>query len=460
MHLHLRRIESFGFTLGALLLVAHCGGSDLTLPGGAGPASITKQFGDNQNGAAGRELERPLIVKVVDSRGTGVPGQRVVFSLDAELPGAAVNPGEDRTKTDGTATARWVLGATSGSQSLTARVVGDGVPDGIAATFNASAGANAAQAIRSESGDDQSGPVGVELGGPLVVLVTDEFGNPVANVPVNWDADDGSVDPASSTTGSDGRAETSWVLGSSIGSQTATASSGELNGSPVTFTATAGPGSAARLVLVSGNGQSAAPGQELSAPLVVRLEDGRGNGIPDRAVSWVIGAGGGSVASPTSNTDGNGEARARWSLGSGTGPNTLNAVVSGVGVIGFSATAGGGGGGGGGGPTPSRLQFLVQPSDADRKERISPAVQVAVLDQNGDRVTGAQLEIKLELTGHDNGHLKGHTSETTRSGVAIFDDIEVDEAGDYRLHATSDGLPPVDSDAFQIHGRHHGHGDD
>jgi hypothetical protein len=348
-----------------------------------------------------------------------------------------------------------VLGGRAGSQAVIASV------GGLEATvrFEATVKPAAAQRIELSSGSEQEAPVGTGLLNPLVVLVTDQFGNPVENVPVEWSAEAGDVDPNSSNTGTDGRASTSWVLGSSIGQQTATASSGSLEGSPVTFTARALPGTAADLRLVSGNRQTAAPGEELSQPLVVRLVDEDGNGVPNRAVSWVIGVGGGSVDPLTSTTNGNGEAETRWTLGPTTGANTVNAVVSGIGFVGFTATArsgdggGGGGGGGGSGSSPSRLQYLVQPSDTEEDSKMSPPVLIEVLDQSGARVTDQEIEIKLELIGDEDGKLKGHKAEKTRSGVAAFDDIEVDEEGSYRLRATADGLPAVESVAFEIRER-------
>ncbi len=65
-------------------------------------------------------------------------------------------------------------------------------------------------------------------------------------------------------------------------------------------------------------------------------------------------------------------------------------------------------------------------------------------------MTDREIEIKLELIGDDRGKLKGRRNQKTRSGVATFDDIEVDREGDYRLRATSDGLPPVESNGFEI----------
>jgi len=256
-------------------------------------------------------------------------------------------------------------------------------------------------------------------------------------------------------TGSNGRAATYRILGSSIGSQTATALSGDLQGSPVTFTSQAVAGTANELVRVSGNNQSASPGAELAEPLVVRLVDRDGNGVPGRAVSWIVGAGGGQVDSPNSTTDTQGEAQVHWTLGS-AGTNTLNAVVSGVGVVPFSATAtsGGGGGGGGGGDDgarPARLEFRVQPSNTREKRQIEPAVEVTVMNQNGHLVTNQEIQIKLDLIGERDGKLKGGTRERTESGVARFTDLKVEKDGHYRLRASADGLPSVDSDEFEVH---------
>ena len=364
------------------------------------------------------------------------------------------------------AQAEWVLGPAAGGQSLTASVDGN---EELSVTFQAAADPADASRVEEAGGNHQEGPAGSELADPLEVLITDRFGNPIEGVSVDWTAEDGSVDPASTTTGPDGKAATVWTLASSVGSQTATASSDGLEGSPVSFTAIAASGGPRRLILVSGNNQSAAPNQELSQPLVVRLEDENGNGVPRRAVTWVIGSGEGSVSATTSTTDDNGEARVRWTLGPNPGVNTLNAVVSGVGFVSFRAVASspgdtGGGwrgrsGGGGGSAGPARLDFRVQPSDAEEGKKVDPAVQVAVLDRNGQVVTQGEFEIKLELHGDNGGKLHGHERKKTRSGIATFDDLNVDKEGQYRLRASSDGLPSIDSNVFEIHERD-GHGKD
>jgi hypothetical protein len=446
-----RGLGRLGVPLCTLLLLARCGGSDLTLPSETAPADLALIDGNLQNGTAGEPLPNPIVVKVTDRRGQPVPGQKVVFALVTEAPGAKVIPDTAETAPNGMAEARWTLGSVSGTQRVVASALG---LDGIEVTFDAVVGSGGATRIEAVSGDDQIAPVGTALGDSLVARVLDAFGNPVAGVNVEWDADQGSVDPGSVTTGSDGRAATYRILGSAAGPQTTTASSSGLAGSPVTFTSQAAPGSAEELVRVSGNGQSAPPGAELPDPLVVRLVDSEGNGVPNRPVSWVVGAGGGHVESSNTDTDGDGEAGTRWTLGS-SGTNTLNAVVSGVGVVTFTALAtnGGGGGGGGGGAQPARLAFRVQPSDAKEKETIKPPVEVVVLDQNGDLVTSQQIEVKLDLIGDKDGNLKGDTRVRSESGVARFTDLKVEKEGDYRLRASADGVPSVDSDGFEVH--HH-----
>jgi hypothetical protein len=458
----LRRLIQNGAVLGAFVLLSQCGGSDIVLPSEGAPAEITMVGGDNQPGSAGAPLGLPLIVQVLDRSGDPVAGQRVAFSLDQESQEAQVTP-EDTTDAEGQASAEWVLGATVGLQFVTARVVDN---EDLQVTFRATAQAAQAERLEYVSGNDQTTAVGTAVPDPLVVQVTDQFGNPIGEIQVVWEAESGSIDPASSITGPDGRAEANWVLGSSTGAHTARAVSAGLQGSPITFTATAEPGSASSLVLVSGNNQSASPGQELADPLVVRLVDAEGNGVPGRAVSWVVGVGGGTVSAGSTTTDGSGEAQVRWTLGSSAGLNTLNAVVSGVDVVNFraNATAGGGGGGGGGGgtTTPTQLRFLVQPSDSEEDRRIEPAVEVEVLDQNGSRVTGGELEINLDLVGDDDD-LDGDDTERTQSGVAVFNQLEVDREGQYRLRATTDGLPAVESNTFTVHERNGdggGDGDD
>jgi hypothetical protein len=436
---------------GAVLAATACAGGDLVLPSDSQPATMTADGGTGQSGTVGAPLPDSIAVLVVDTQGRPLAGLSIEFSVPDGGSGQ-VNPATARTGGDGRARAEWVLGGAAGSQAADARVVG---ADQVAVRFTATAQPAAAHAIAALSGDGQSATVGTAVPDSLVVRVTDEFGNPVADVQVDWTADPGSISPASVSTDADGRAAARRILGATAGTQTAQASATQLDGSPVVFTQTGMPGSAASLVMISGDGQSAGTGAELRDPVVVRLVDQQGNGMDGQPITWVLGVGGGSVSPETGQTDADGRASARWTLGPAEGTNTLNAVVSGVGVVTFTAraTAGGGGGGGGGELGPDHLVFRVQPSDARKGERIQPPVVVAVVDRNGDVVTSAKIKIRLELVS-GSGKLGGDRERDTKNGLAEFDDLKVDKPGDGKvLRATApddDQLGSVQSSQFRI----------
>lgn len=106
-----------------------------------------------------------------------------------------------------------------------------------------------------QSGDAQTADPGATLTAPLVVRVTRD-GSPLAGQTVAWSisAGGGSVDPASSTTGANGDASTTWTLGATPGGQSAVAAVAGATGSPLTFTAVANaPAPAAANVSVNDN---------------------------------------------------------------------------------------------------------------------------------------------------------------------------------------------------------------
>ena len=375
-----------------LLAALGCGGGDLVLPTDTGPTSVDASAGTGQTGTVGKPLADPIAVKVTDRQGQAVAAVRVAFATDGAA-GSSVSPDTVLTDAAGLATAQWVLGSTAGSQTATATVVGLSLSEG----FTATATSGAAKTIAIVTGDNQNAPAGTGLPEPLVVLVTDQFGNPVQGVEVSWTATTGTVDPASVTTGAKGQAATQRVLGPTAGSQEATANANGLDGSPVTFTHVATAGSASSLRLVSGNNQNAAAGAALAQPLVVRLTDGDGNPIAGSPVSWVVGTGGGSIA-PSGDTDVDGKASAVFTLGPAAGANTVNAVVSGVGVVTFTATAGGGGGGG---PGPSDVNSTVSASPSSIQAGSGTAtITVTVLDESGVAVAGASVRLSASGSGN------------------------------------------------------------
>ena len=91
----------------------------------------------------------------------------------------------------------------------------------------------------------------------------------------------------------------------------------------------------ASLQRVSGSGQSAPPGTELERPLIARVVGGDGRPVEGAEVRWRAMAG--EVTPPTSVSDGNGDARATWRVGSTSGVQRVMAEVDGTDAIEFVA---------------------------------------------------------------------------------------------------------------------------
>src|SRR5207302_3637435 len=121
------------------------------------------------------------------------------------------------------------------------------------------------------------------------------FANPVAGVSVTFAAGTGggSITGASQTTNASGvAAVTSWTLGSAAGPNTLTATSGTLQGSPVTFRANATAGAATQIAVNASNGQQARVGTTGAVPPSACVREQEGNPAAGAAVTFAAGTGG------------------------------------------------------------------------------------------------------------------------------------------------------------------------
>jgi Galactose oxidase-like, Early set domain/Bacterial Ig-like domain (group 1)/Kelch motif len=184
-----------------------------------------------------------------------------------------------------------------------------------------------ASAIEMAGGDGQTGAVSSTLTNPLVVLVTDQSGNPVKGVSVAWDPQgSGSVSAATVQTGSDGKASVQRILGSTPGAQTTTASVSGLQGSPVTFTATATTGVAGGIAITTNPPVSALSGEvfDPSVQPVVQVTDQGGGPAAGVQVTASVASGSGTLQGTTTATTDAGGVAKFGDLGIvGTGANTL-----------------------------------------------------------------------------------------------------------------------------------------
>lgn len=247
----MRRFQSHCASLVALAacVLTSCGGEGITEPETkrvGPPARLTITSGDGQRGPAGAPLPAALVVTVVDSAGTPVPGQVVSFVVTRGS--GRVFAGANASNAAGVAQDRWTLGTSvADSQRVEARALDNATGQTIvSATFTATVAPAAAATVTVTAGAAQSGPAGTLVAVAPRVRVADEFGNlvPGAAVAFAVTAGGGAITGGSATTDSAGGASVgSWTLGPVAGvpnSLTATvngiaAAVGATSTSPVRF---------------------------------------------------------------------------------------------------------------------------------------------------------------------------------------------------------------------------------
>jgi hypothetical protein len=440
----MRRTTALGWIATLAALGACGGGDDLLLPGSAEPANVSIQ-GSGQSGRVGETLAQPLVALVTDANGRPIDGATVVFVLTDPAPGASLTPDTTRTGSDGQATASVTLGTRPGGQAGQVQALGANGSPAATADFSLTALAENANGIAAVSGQDQSAPVGSTLAAPLVVQVTDPFGNPIEAVTVTWTVDGGGgVSAGTTTTAADGTTSEQWTLGGAAGAQHAFATVDGLAGSPVTFTATATAGAASGVSIVSGDNQTGPVRTELPGDLVVQVLDASSNPVPSVAVAWVVGAGGGSVTPTTSVTDASGRASAAWTLGASPGANTVSAVVSGIGVVEFHATATAG--------AAARLRIETQPSaSAVSGAPLARQPVIQLLDAQGNEVRQGGVAVQVAIAS-GGGTLSGATSVgTDGNGRASFSGLTLTgSAGTQTLRFSATGFASVTSQPISL----------
>ncbi len=228
------------------------------------------------------------------------------------------------TDNNGQLATSWTLGDTAGAQQVQAVALGaENALSGSPVVFNAQANAGAAAKITEASGNNQLGSAGQPLGAPLVVKVTDTFGNGVGNVNVQFQVTGGNGKlgngnaTQSVAADANGFASVILTLGPNAGvDNTVTASANGLSGSPITFIGKAAI--PAKLAKVSGDNQLTSAATLVANPLTVRVTDADNNPISGAAVNFIVDAGSGTINGASSallRTDSNGEVGAPFVTG-------------------------------------------------------------------------------------------------------------------------------------------------
>jgi hypothetical protein len=218
-----------GLALAAVVAGCHDNSSNTAPPTAT---AITANASTNgQTGTVGQALVNPVAVHVTDQNGNSMAGATVTWTVASGS--GSVSSATSSTDASGNATVTWTLGNTAGANSLTAAIAG-----GASTTITATGQAAAAAAVTIVSGNGQSVTSGSATQ-PLVVMVADQFGNPVAGVTVAWVVTGGgTLSAASTTTDATGKTQITLTTDAAPASYTVTATALTLTAATFTVTGT------------------------------------------------------------------------------------------------------------------------------------------------------------------------------------------------------------------------------
>ena len=381
------------------------------------PAFIIPVSGEQQSAVAGSLLQQPLMVVLKDFYQNNVAGHAVHFSVVQE--NGQVNDQSQVTVISdaaGKAQVRFRLGTRAGIAIHQVLVQAEGLLSETV-RFSASATADAAVALDYISGNTQSGLPGGMLAQPLVVQVSDQFGNPIAAHPVLFEVLQGGGTFAQSATmttatESDGRARGTLTLGPGVGdSVNVVRVSGNkaaplpLDHSPLLFYAHGLAARPARLWPVTSPWSTlvGTAGVALADPIQVRVLDEGGRGVPGIVVHFTLAAGSGLlmpylVSKQAVVSDATGLAQVSWLLGTTTTPQLLTVTASHEGIalgnspILYNAMAVL--------PRVARMELVAgEGQSADVGEFLATPVRVRLSDSQTDPVQGHPVQFHIARGG-------------------------------------------------------------
>lgn len=290
--------------------------------------------------------------------------------------------------------------------------------------------------IVASSSTSLTGVAGGAVSPSPSILVTDQNGAPMAGVTVEFVvlSGGGSVSGSSVATNASGIATVgTWTLGATGGPNVLTASAGTLP--TVTFSATATAGAAAALVKSAGDNQSATAGTAVAVPPAVTVRDSNGNPKGDVVVAFAVASGGGSVTGGTATTNAAGVATVgSWTVGAGTGTNTLTASAPGLAPVTFTAAATAG-------AAAALNKSAGDNQSAEPGTPVAVAPAVTVRDAIGNPTAGVVVTFAVASGG---GSVTGATATTNSAGVATVGSWTLGPgAGINTLTASSPGIGTV-----------------
>lgn len=401
-----------------------------TLSGGIA-AKLSGISGNNQKGVVNSKLANPFVVMVSTDDDEAVKNHLVTFKItkgQGTFDGASLQETGIRTGENGLASVFLYLGTSTDTSVVTANAQGpDGDLVGAPVTFKAIPQPDVPGKMVYVSGNNLTGAAGSPLREPFVVMVTDQYSNPISGhaVAFNVTAGEGNIDGASSKvayTESNGEASVYLVLGSESNVENkvqAVAKYDEQNlqGSPYTFTATSGKVTA--IEYVSGNQQNGSAGHLLANSFEVKIVDNFGNPVPQYQVDFVVTQGSAhfyGTNDTTVSTNFDGIASLKMTLGNQPG-STFTAEARGYlfGVplngnpIKFTATSAG----------LKTLKYVSGNDQTGKAAQILPEpLKVQILDTAGKGIPGTTVKFEVTSGGGSFAGVRQKEVTTLENGFA------------------------------------------
>jgi len=307
----------------------------------------------------------------------------------------------------------------------------------------------AASRISVYSGDAQSGAINTALPNPIIVIVTDAAGNPVAGTGLTFvfasfpsGATGQSINSIGGTSDVNGQVSVLLTLGSKTGVYSVVAFSGSLVGSPLQVTAIAKPGPPTTMAMTSGNNQTGVINSTLANGFVLTVTDAGGNPVPGVILTFGFGsapplASGQGLDVQTTATNAKGQAGAIFKLGSKVGVYTVTATSIGLSgsPVAFSATA-----------TVGAASAIAITSGNNQAGLLATAISsplgITVADSGGNPVPGVSVTFVIAgiPAGAVGQSLTIATVATDQNGQASTLLTLGNKAGTYSVTAAAAGL--------------------
>ena len=427
-----------------------------------GPVEIRATV-DNVPGTANVLISAEPVTRVIVAPNqtsvlVGSSAQLVAVAYDASdraVEGATFTWESSRPATAGVTTTGIVLGVAPGGPALvTARI---GAVAGVASiTVTAPPPGPPVPTSLGFVQQPSNGTAGQPIDPAVQVEVLDNTGNPVttssAQITVRLGNNPGNATLTGTLTVSAVNGIASFtdlrVSQGGTGYTLIASSSGLIDGTSSPFNLTAAP-SPPVLTITTQPSPLAVSGQPFIQQPVVRVRNAENNPLVGITVTASIATGGGTLAGTTTAiSDPDGFATfTDLAVSGAAGTRTLRfaspgatSVTSNSIVVALP------------GPTPTSLAFTQQPPAGTAGQALDPEVRVAIRDENGNTMTSSSAPITLRLGNNQGGAtLSGTLTVNAVSGVAAFNDLVLDQAGNgYTLVASSSGVPDATSAGFDV----------